>query len=303
MNPTDPRARLAERIAALLAEGIRLDPTVLHYIDSTFCEPTPETVADLLAGGPDGDAGPLIELIFFPDEAFQARLEPLLEAERFIPADEGPVLEALRHLRPETRLHFPDGRETVPVRMDPETAGGFVARLRIGRNPAPILAEAVSAHADEDTTTRLKVRLRNCRFPWTGDRVDLMVRLSERLGEPGNLPLRLFDFALSLLHELPADADLWKAAEAKKAHLFSVLRQSEKAEEQRRKHTVEALILRGVRLPVIDHREITEKIALLDDLCATVFGRVPAAAPGGAEVDLGEFRGGEDMGRIIRLLS
>ncbi len=70
---------LAEEIASILKEGIRLSPDVLHFIDSTYSNPSPQELANILEDESDCERDTLVELIFFPDESIQVRLEDLLE--------------------------------------------------------------------------------------------------------------------------------------------------------------------------------------------------------------------------------
>ncbi|MBC8393303.1 MAG: hypothetical protein H8E17_12150, partial [Deltaproteobacteria bacterium] len=62
---------LAEKIAAVLREGLDISPQVLHYIDSTFSTPGMAELHEIINDESDPERDCLVELIFFPDEAVQ----------------------------------------------------------------------------------------------------------------------------------------------------------------------------------------------------------------------------------------
>jgi len=83
MNAPEKCILLAERIVKILREGIYIDSDVMHFIDSTFSNPCINELEEVITDDSDCESDPLIELIFFPDEDIQAKLEDLLESHNY----------------------------------------------------------------------------------------------------------------------------------------------------------------------------------------------------------------------------
>lgn len=72
--------RVAAEILKVLGEGYDLGSEAWHFIQSTFPDKSAVDLAELMAAGEDLEAAPLMELLFFPDEDLQVRLEGLLSS-------------------------------------------------------------------------------------------------------------------------------------------------------------------------------------------------------------------------------
>ena len=70
---------IADEIKAIISEGILLSDDVVHYIDSTFSNPTSDELQTILDDDTNCEGDTLMELLFFPDESIQVRLEEGLE--------------------------------------------------------------------------------------------------------------------------------------------------------------------------------------------------------------------------------
>ena len=70
---------LADEIKAIISEGIVLSDDVVHFIDSTFSNPTINELQAILDDDTNCEGDTLMELLFFPDETIQVRLEEMLE--------------------------------------------------------------------------------------------------------------------------------------------------------------------------------------------------------------------------------
>ena len=92
MNANDKCILLAERIAKILLEGIRLNSAAMHYIDSTFSNPSIDELKEIIADNSDCENDSLIELIFFPDESIQMQLEDILQSHDYSKKDEKKIL-------------------------------------------------------------------------------------------------------------------------------------------------------------------------------------------------------------------
>jgi len=75
MEPQEKCDVLADEIKKILGQGIDLNDDVVHYIDSTFSNPTVEELQTILADDSNCEKDSLMELLFFPDESMQVQLE------------------------------------------------------------------------------------------------------------------------------------------------------------------------------------------------------------------------------------
>jgi hypothetical protein len=80
MNHTDsqPWCGLLDRIITSLERGGRISAPVLDYIEANLFAPDVERLSQFLTDENDSERDSLLDLIFFPDEALQLALEPIL---------------------------------------------------------------------------------------------------------------------------------------------------------------------------------------------------------------------------------
>ena len=72
--------------------SITLGSQLIHYIDSTFSNPTTVELQSILQDDSNCEKDSLMELLLFPDETIQLQLEALLERLHFKAGDEKSVL-------------------------------------------------------------------------------------------------------------------------------------------------------------------------------------------------------------------
>jgi len=161
MNADEKCRLLAERIVKILREGIHLNSDVMHFIDSTFSSPCINELEKIIADNSDCERDSLIELIFFPDEEIQARLEDLLESHNYCREDEKKVLNYLSSRQIESTIHFPDNKGALSVKMPYEAAGRFLTRLNIHRNIDEKISAAIDTGVSEKLKISVRVKLRN----------------------------------------------------------------------------------------------------------------------------------------------
>ncbi|MBT8358076.1 MAG: hypothetical protein HKO79_03730, partial [Desulfobacterales bacterium] len=133
MNTDEKCNLLAKRIRKILRAGIHLNSVVTHFIDSTFSNPCLNELEKIIADQSNSERDSLIELIFFPDEEIQAKLENFLNSHHYCREDKKKVLDYLSFKPIESTIHFPDGKGTLSVKMPSEAAGQFLIRLNIHR--------------------------------------------------------------------------------------------------------------------------------------------------------------------------
>jgi hypothetical protein len=270
--------RLAKALRDRFAEGIELGEPVHHFIESSLSDAAPETMAEVLESPEDFGAEPLMELIFFPDEADQLRLEPLLEAEAFEPGDAGRVVALLSDppLRAELRLTWTGDSLEVPV--PPWAAGEYLGRLHIHwRGDAEILA-ALDERLEDETARRFRVTMRNARFQASERTRPFLVHFLERF-EGNAADFRdAFDFLLGFLPGVSGDQPIYGALLDRKRRAQKALSLARDTETRREKSNMEILLMQGFRASHVDVPAVERELALLDRIFYAVFNRAPATA-------------------------
>ena len=172
--------QLAEQIRKILGNGITLGSEVIHYIDSTFSNPTTIELETILHDDSNCEKDSLMELLLFPDETMQLQLESLLERLNVKPADEKLVSDGLLQEPMEIIIRFPGGRGSLRLKVTEDVAGQFISRLNISKRLNPSLLEALNHYGDEIISDRIKVKLRNSRFSPTDEKIKFLCLFFEK---------------------------------------------------------------------------------------------------------------------------
>ena len=299
--------QLIEAIEKITNEGISLDDKTLFYIASTFGAATPEFLERLMARSDDAGLDTLFELIFFPDEAFQVRLEPVLASERFSPADIDPVVDGLAQKKWAPMIRFPAGGGACRSIVSRATIRQFVSRLNIGRMIDPAVSRSITDRFNDDAAIwRCRVMLRNGRFCFEPVIVDFLCRLFSRLPTTDPDFFSLLKSAIDFLDHRRSETDIYTALMDRKRHCCRMLHQAERCEEEMRKEPVEALIMRGARIMSIDRAAVLHEISTIDRIGSALFGKTDAVGPLAHQthtVDLPASGNSRDIETIIKILS
>lgn len=117
---------LAEKIERIFRDGFVLSDDVMHYIDSTFSNPSINELEEIIYDEHNCERDPLIELIFFPDEPAQIKLEEFLESKDFKKEDEEKVINYILNKKLVTTIHFPDNKGSIKFIVPELSALQFV---------------------------------------------------------------------------------------------------------------------------------------------------------------------------------
>ena len=264
---------LAERIAKILKEGIHLSGDVMHFIDSTFSSPCINELEKIIADNSDCERDSLIELIFFPDEEIQAKLEDLLESHNYCREDEKKVLDYLCSGQIESTIHFPDNKGALSVKMPYEAAGRFLTRLNIHRNIDEKISAAIDTGVSEKLKIFVRVKLRNTVKEIDENKISFLCDFFEKMEDESGVFLECLDFILSFLDEAENTSDLFSALIDKKRFYFKNLQRAEKFRQQLEKGNMETMILQGIRAPYINIEDEKRKMELIDKISLAIFGR------------------------------
>jgi len=294
-NPEKCR-RLADEILSCLEGGLTIDRHARQYIDACLPGISLEEMSRRIGDSPDVEIAPLLDLIFFPDEAIQVRLEPMFEKEVYDVSDEAKVA-ALLGTRPIlATLRAPGTRDTVQLRIPSPVLEPFVRRLGITRRIPPRLARTISGIHGPETALRLKVMLRNTRFPFTRPFVSLLDAFFLGMGAGEADFDACLKSILALLGEQGSETDPFRLLRLKTDALYKSRSAALQFEKQLHRSNMETLMQLGIRAPEISAGEADEKIHLLERIGRAVAlggckagrrGKCPSPAFGDLEPENG----------------
>ncbi len=292
--------RLVGKIEELLRAGIEVGPDLLGYIDATFSNPSVKDLEGIVADESDPEREGLLELIFFPDEPMQQKLEELLpEAGGLGQGDVDAVAAELSARRIHTALVFSDWRDRLAVDFPPALVTTFLQRLNLTRRIEPRLAMAISTHVAPVDRIAARVKLRNIRKHMGDGKVLFLCDFLSKLGGDDQL-LACLEFTLNFLEDIEDDADVYAVLMNRRRIGWQLLQKSAQFEEKLKKDNIETLMLRGERAPHVSKEELLKTIAFIERISLAVFGRLDPL-----DFDLLEsadfaFRSHADLGEIIR---
>jgi len=310
MKPS-PHEALTRAIVAQLHEGLRQDQDVLHAVESTHGDSSPQAIAKVLSQRDSSDAATLAAMLLFPDADLRADLEPLALAARCSVQEARAVGEAVEAAVRSAAILLPGGqRLTLP--LEPGDATAFVDRLQLADSPPKELSRLLRELFGPQEAALLSAMLRTSRLRWNPARVEVIARLLTGLGnraaQDGGLgPLDrpapdLLAWTVSWLDCLDADSLTIHAGEtkqvgswtlpellgAKHLELTTQLRRAVEFNRVFSQSSFEVMMSQGVRAPLMHPDAIREQLALLDGVCRILVDCPAWTLSGLTEVDLGE---------------
>ena len=223
MDSEEKCNQLADEIRKILGNGITLSSGVIHYIDSTFSNPTTTEIQTLLHDDSNCEKDSLTELLLFPDETMQLQLEAQLERLCFQETDEKSVLDNLLQEPLQVTLRFPGDRGSFHLMVTADMARQFIARLNISKHLNPDLLEVLNHYENENISNRIKVKMRNSRFAPADEKTKFLCLFFEKFDPQDNDIFECLEFALSFLDEPILRQRHLPHPDGKKRILFSQL--------------------------------------------------------------------------------
>ena len=294
--------QLAAKIIDILQSGLTLNADTLHYIDSTFSNPSISELEELLQDESSCETDSLIELLFFPDESVQMQLEEILGEALLQKQDEQEIQNMVCTNAFQTRIRFPDARGTLEMEVTPSNVAQFIMRLNLLRCLNPRLSASIAEYVPVTFQTRCRVRLRNAKPITSQNKILFLQAFFEKLEIDSDEFWDYLDFILSFLDECKEEPDMFQALMTKKRFYFQSLQKAKNLDIQLTKHNVETLLLRGKRVTYVDTADARKKIQMIDRISLGVFGKteffdlIPA---GEKSVTL---EGKEDIDKLIKVL-
>ena len=273
MEQNEKSEMLGEEIKAVISRGIDLSDDVVHYIDSTFSNPTIAELQAILTDNADCEGDTLMDLLFFPDETCQIQLEETLERCRPHKEDEDILVTYLCREPLHATFRFKDGRGTLKLQIPADMIHSFVTRLKIYKHLDTGLIAAIREYGDESNTNRFKVKIRNARFYPSEAKTEFLGRFFGQIGAGSNDIFECLDFILGFFDEIKADDDVYQALMAKKKFYFISLQKARKMEARIEKHNIETLLMQGERVVLIDKTDARKKMQIIDRISRALYGK------------------------------
>jgi hypothetical protein len=301
---TDERCELlADEIKAIISEGIVLSADVVHYIDSTFSYPTIDGINAILADDSSGEGETLMELLFFPDESIQTRLEEVLERCRPQKEDEERIIVHLCRDPLEITFLFEDDRGALTLPIPENVIRQFLLRLKISRQLDPDLIESIDSYGDLPDTNRFKVKIRNSRFSPSESKTRFLCRFFDNIGPGSNDIIECLEFVLGFLDEIIKDDDIYQELMTKKKFYFISLQKAKKMDARIEKHNIETLLMQGERVALIDQAEIRKKMQIIDRISRAIYDKTEYFDQPFSEEGQFDVGSAEDIKSIVKKFS
>ena len=303
MDTAEKCNQLADEIRNILANDITLSDEVIHYIDSTFSNPTTAELQSILQDDSNCEKDSLMELLMFPDETMQLQLEPLLERIRCKKGDEKFVVDKLLRDPVRVAIRFPTDREAMRLTVTEEVACQFISRLNISKHLDPNLLEALNLYNDENISNRIKVKLRNSRSSFSGGKNEFLGLFFEKFDSRDNDIFECLEFVVGFLEDLEQSNDIYQALMATKKFYFISLQKAKQLETQLQKHNMETLLAQGKRVVLIDQKDAHKKMRIIDRISRAIYGKTEYFEPLNEGEEYLELSSNQNVQDIIRTLS
>ncbi len=301
MITMDKERELASRISEFFVNGIVLNEFTLRFMESTFGKATAAHLEAVIQDEKNCEKDSLLELIFFPDEMCQVQLEDLLTLERF--TDQEPVIQQLEERMNAVEICFPKEVKTVRVDFTRDLAEQLVSRLRICNNPDQELERSVRENLHPEQVGRVLVRIRNADLPKSPHIIRFLCDFFSKMDSDRKDFFQHVDFLMTFTSALNETMDIFNALMERKKACMQAIQKAAAYEKQLARYNMEVMILKGDRNPCINIEEAEKTVEIINRVSFSLFGQSDDSETALQKVDLGECHPGEDLQKVIRLLS
>lgn len=301
---------IADAIDDLFKNGILLSGDVLSFLESTYGISGPEELSAALAPPFDCESESICEMLFYPDEAQQKRLEPILEENPIKnEREKNDLADAFSARSVVPALYFPGIDRPVTVDIPDSVRRRFINRLGTNRRMDSRIKRAINENIQTPgTATTLKVKLRNTRFAFDDNKVSSICHFLVDVDENDPAFMPLFILLCRILETMAPDKDLYTALMETKYQCMEMLRQAEKNKTDLEKEPVEALMMKGATIAAVNVEAVRVTIDQVDQMALKLFGKTENIPSGGPPqppaINLGVYKTDETgIDGIIKILS
>lgn len=154
-----------------------MDEATRLFLERSFGFHDPRDWMIMDETGPDSQQASAMDLVLFPETAFQWKLEPCLLQNEFGPTDESEIIFWLKSQHLETWIRFSE--RNFPTRFPSSLIPGFVRRLHITYRIAPELVAPIFHALPKPLGWEVCVMIRNHDISWNTWYLEDMVRFLE----------------------------------------------------------------------------------------------------------------------------
>ena len=310
--PANQSSPLEDALRDAMTAGVTLTRPVCRFMEATFGDASPVALQTLLDDESDAERDSLLDLLFFPDHALQAAIEPILERHPPTASDVVRLADRLKAEPAAGRFFFPGSDVPIAAALPIFGVNAFLSRLNLTWQPAAGI-EAVLTRVDarplspdsdsRDGRIRLRVWLRNAALRQTAVQVRFLCDFLTRQPLKDTAFVDQLHFSLVFLQEHEDATNLYTALMDRKKFIFRHLMGARQAAARAARSNMETLIMTGVRTPHFDVAQGEQTLEMIDSIAMAVYGRTdpPEGVP--REVDLGNQAEGLDPADLIRKLS
>lgn len=262
---------LAGKIEDLFQEGIVLDLDTLHFIDSTFSNPSLKEFSDILKDESNLESGSLMELVFSPDESMQIQLEHILVDEHFAKDDEKEIVDLLCSKRLNTDIVFPDGRGKLNISIPDETIASFVSKLHILWKPEEQILKTLGQIPEKAAIT---LRMRNKMVDLSQNKINTLCSFFQKADMNDPLFFNCLDFLLDAMAGVSDTEDIYELLSSRKYQYSEAIKKRQEFEELLAKSNLETLSSQAINAPFINMDDMRKRIEIIDIITLAVYGKI-----------------------------
>lgn len=265
------RIIFVEKITDFFQKGIVLDPDTIHFIDSTFLNPSLNEFDDILTDESNLERESLMELVFSPDEAIQIKLEHVLIDEDFVEDDEKEIIDLLCSKKLNTDIIFPDGRGKLNITIREKSIASFVSKLNILWKPDEQILKALDHIPNK---TAVSVRMRNKKVDFSENKINTLCSFLEKADSNDPLFFKCLDYLLDTLDGISDMDDIYETLSQRKHQYIESIRKRQEFAELLAKSNVETLSSQGINAPFIHVDDMRKRIEIIDIITLAVYGKI-----------------------------
>ena len=263
----------AKDIRDIFQNGLRINNKDSHFILSSMPITNLNEINKMIHDPANMDYDALMELIYFPDESIQIRLEDRIESSHFHPQDIDTIVTHLMSMQTHTCILSPKKQRLLTIPTSHSGARTFLQRLNLSRHLEAELIQAIEAAVGPPANMKYKVWIRNMTREPGKRETEFLRNLFLKLGHTHQLRDRLIDFALRFLEETRDDVELLSGLIQYKQRCLQHIQRLDRLDMKRQNHNFETRIALGIREPHDDKQALMQKVVLLDEIGLVLFDR------------------------------
>ncbi|MGD9973387.1 MAG: hypothetical protein AB7S77_10025 [Desulfatirhabdiaceae bacterium] len=253
---------LAQKIVDRIVDGFVVTLALRCWLETAFCAHDLISFLIMNEAGPDSQQASALDLVFFPDQAFQIEVEPLLQKTGFNRSDELKIIALITEMSPRTRIMWDDVSTCMPFPV--ELIPSFISRLNIARRLDERILGSINQHLTGPDRTRCCVILRNHAIEWKDGHVRDMQRFMGSVHSDATDFLSCFTDLLMFLSEGDLPDNLHDGLRLKRQFWTDCFHHAGEIQSRMQTTNAEIMIMGGSRILSVTPEEAIRKIDLLD---------------------------------------